>query len=256
MLLPLGEWIQALERWFRDLGPAGVVVFALAYVVGTVVLAPGSAMSILGGLLFGWWGIPIVLVSASIGTSLAFLIARYLARDAVASRLESRPKLKAVDKAVDEEGWKVVALLRLSPLVPFGLQNYLFGLTSVGFWPYALATAFGIVPGTALYVSLGALGQGAARGASAGPAGWVLLGIGAAATVAVTILVGRKAKAVLAQREAEVENASQRVKGRCSCGSALPRVSILPMAGQVPSFPWSRWQAPQLGVPTLFNRMC
>lgn len=202
-LLPLGEWVQALERWFRDLGPAGVVVFALAYVVGTVVLAPGSAMSILGGLLFGWWGVPIVLVSASIGTSLAFLIARYLARDAVASRLESRPKLKAVDKAVDEEGWKVVALLRLSPLVPFGLQNYLFGLTSVGFWPYALATAFGIVPGTALYVSLGALGQGAARGTSAGPAGWVLLGIGAAATVAVTILVGRRAKAVLAGCEAE-----------------------------------------------------
>jgi len=199
-LLPLGEWIQALERWFRDLGPFGIVVFALAYVVGTVILAPGSAMSILGGLLFGWWGIPIVLVSASIGTSLAFLIARYLARDAVAGRLESRPKLKAVDKAVDEEGWKVVALLRLSPLVPFGLQNYLFGLTSVGFWPYALATLFGIVPGTALYVSVGALGQGAARGASAGPAGWVLLGLGAAATVAVTILVGRKTKAVLAQQ--------------------------------------------------------
>jgi len=205
-LLPLGEWIQALERWFRDLGPAGVVVFALAYVVGTVILAPGSAMSILGGLLFGWWGIPIVLVSASIGTSLAFLIARYLARDAVASRLEGRPKLKAVDKAVDEEGWKVVALLRLSPLVPFGLQNYLFGLTSVGFWPYALATLLGIVPGTALYVSLGALGQGAARGASAGPAGWALLGLGAAATVAVTILVGRKAKAVLAQRNAETRS--------------------------------------------------
>ena len=87
--------------------------------------------------------------------------------------------------------------------MPFGLQNYLFGLTSVGFWPYAAATLFGIVPGAALYVSLGALGQGTARGTSAGAAGWILLGIGAAATVAVTILVGRKVKAKLAQREPE-----------------------------------------------------
>jgi uncharacterized membrane protein YdjX (TVP38/TMEM64 family) len=207
-LLPLGAWIRALELWFRDLGPLGVVVFGLAYVVGTVVFAPGVAMSILAGLVFGWWGIPIVLVSASIGTSLAFLIARYLARDAVARRLEGRPRLQAVDKAVDEEGWKVVALVRLSPAVPFGLQNYFFGLTSVGFWPYAAATLFGIVPGTALYVSLGALGQGSATGASAGVAGWLLFGVGALATVAVTVLVGRKVKAKLRDRAPDANSSS------------------------------------------------
>ena len=194
VMLPLSDWTQALERWFRDLGPVGVLVFLAAYVAGTVVLAPGSAMSILAGIVYGWWGVPIVLVSASLGTSLAFLIARYLARDAVAARLENRPKLKAIDAAVDEEGWKVVALLRLSPLVPFGLQNYLFGITRVGFWPYAAATLGGIVPGTFLYVALGALGRGAVNGDGAGPAGWLLLGIGLVATVAVTILVGRKAK--------------------------------------------------------------
>lgn len=200
-LLPLRAWTLALESWFRDLGPLGIAAFVLAYVIGTVVLAPGSAMSILGGLVFGWWGIPIVLLAASIGTSLAFLIARYGARDAVASRLEGRPKLKAVDQAVDEEGWKVVALLRLSPAVPFGLQNYLFGVTSVGFWPYAVATAICIVPGTALYVSLGALGQGSATGASGGAATWLLFGIGAVATVGVTVLVGRKVRAKLAHHE-------------------------------------------------------
>ena len=193
LLLPLSEWTQALERWFRDLGPVGVVVFVLAYVAGTVVLAPGSAMSILAGIVYGWWGVPLVLVSASLGTSVAFLIARYAARGAVAARLETRPKLKAIDAAVDEEGWKVVALLRLSPLVPFGLQNYLFGVTSVGFWPYAVATLGGIVPGTFLYVSLGAVGRGAVNGDGGGPARW-LLGIGVVATIGVTILVGRKAK--------------------------------------------------------------
>ena len=196
--LPVSEWTQALERCFRGLGPLGVVAFGLAYIVGTVVLAPGSAMSILAGVVFGWWGMPIVLVSAWIGTCIAFLLARYVARDAVASLLESRPKLRAVDQAVDEEGWKVVALLRLSPAVPFGLQNYLFGITSVGFWPYATATLGGIIPGTALYVSLGALGRGAATGSSAGGAiGWILLGLGILATVGVTVLVCRKANATL-----------------------------------------------------------
>jgi uncharacterized membrane protein YdjX (TVP38/TMEM64 family) len=173
------------------------VAFGLAYVVGTVVLAPGSAMSILAGVVFGWWGIPIVLVSAWIGTCVAFLLARYLARDAVSTLLESRPKLRAVDQAVDEEGWKVVALLRLSPAVPFGLQNYLFGITRVGFWPYAAATLGGIVPGTALYVSFGALGRGTATGSSGGAVGWILFGLGVLATVAVTILVGRKANATI-----------------------------------------------------------
>ena len=203
-LLPVGQWTQALERWFRDLGPLGVVAFGAAYVVGTVVLAPGSAMSILAGLVFGWWGIPIVLISGWIGTCLAFLLARYVARDAVARLLESRPKLRAVDEAVDEEGWKVVALLRLSPAVPFGLQNYLFGITKVGFWPYAAATLGGIVPGTALYVSFGALGQGSATGSS-GAGGWILFGLGVLATVAVTILVGRKVQATLREHSPKVQ---------------------------------------------------
>jgi uncharacterized membrane protein YdjX (TVP38/TMEM64 family) len=207
--LPVSEWTQALERWFRDLGPVGIVAFGLAYVVGTVVLAPGSAMSILAGVVFGWWGIPIVLVSAWIGTCIAFLLARYLGRGAVARLLKTRPKLRAVDQAVDEEGWKVVALLRLSPAVPFGLQNYLFGITSVGFWPYAAATLGGIIPGTALYVSFGALGREAATGSSAGGAiGWILLGLGVLATVAVTVLVGRRANATLRRHGGELHAAA------------------------------------------------
>jgi uncharacterized membrane protein YdjX (TVP38/TMEM64 family) len=193
-LLPVSAWTLALERWFRELGTLGILVFVAAYVVGTVVLAPGSAMSILGGIVFGWWGVLLVLIAASLGTSLAFLVARYGARDTVARWLENRPTLKAIDKAVDEEGWKVVLLLRLSPLVPFGLQNYLFGLTSVGFWPYAAATLGGIVPGTLLYVSLGALGRGAASGNVGGLAGWSLLGVGVLATVAAAVLVGRKVR--------------------------------------------------------------
>lgn len=193
-LLPVSAWTLALERWFRELGTLGILVFVAAYVVGTVVLAPGSAMSILGGIVFGWWGVLLVLIAASLGTSLAFLVARYGARDTVARWLENRPTLKAIDKAVDEEGWKVVLLLRLSPLVPFGLQNYLFGLTSVGFWPYAAATLGGIVPGTLLYVSLGALGRGAASGNVGGLAGWCLLGVGVLATVAAAVLVGRKVR--------------------------------------------------------------
>jgi uncharacterized membrane protein YdjX (TVP38/TMEM64 family) len=206
LLLPVSEWLQAFISWIDSLGPWAVVMFSVAYVLGTVLLAPGSAMSIAAGLAFGGWAIPLVLVAATTGASLAFLIARHLARDVIARLIEERPKLKAVDKAVDEEGWKVVALLRLSPLVPFNLQNYAFGLTRIRFWPYAVATFVGIIPGTVLYVYLGMIGRAAVSNGSGGPLRWTLFGAGLAATLTVAILVTRKAREKL--RAAAVGDAS------------------------------------------------
>ena len=205
-LLPLSEWLHAFTSWIDRLGPWAAVIFSLAYVLGTVLLAPGAAMSIAAGLAFGGWAIPLVLVAATTGASLAFLIARHLARDTVARLMEQRPKLKAVDKAVDEEGWKVVVLLRLSPVVPFNLQNYAFGLTRIRFWTYAAATFAGIIPGTVLYVYLGMIGRVAASDGSGGPLRWLLFGAGLATTLAVAVLVTRKAKEKL--RATGVEEAS------------------------------------------------
>lgn len=135
LLLPTGDWIATARRWITGLGPCGPVAFGILYIVATVALAPAAPLSVVAGLAFGGWGIPLVLITATTGASLAFLLARYLMRDHIRRFAEERPKLKAVDIAVGEEGWKIVALLRLSPLVPFNLQNYLFGVTKIGVLP-------------------------------------------------------------------------------------------------------------------------
>ena len=192
-LLPVGEWVESLEGWIVDLGALGVVAFAVLYVLATVTLVPASAFTLLAGLAYGPWGFPLVVVSATLGACAAFLIGRHLARDRVKERVEGNDKLRAVDKAVEQEGWKVVGLLRLSPVFPFGLQNYFFGITEIGFLPYALATFVGIMPGTALYVYLGAIG----KGGGGGPAQWAFLIAGLIATAVVVWLVTKRARAAL-----------------------------------------------------------
>jgi uncharacterized membrane protein YdjX (TVP38/TMEM64 family) len=197
--LPVREWLDALRGWIVGLGLRGVVVFAVIYILGAVVLAPEALLTILAGFAYGFWGLPIVLVAATIGAGAAFLIARYLARDRVRAAMAQRRDLAAIDRAVAEEGWKIVGLLRLSPLVPFNLQNYLFGATGIPFLHFVAATFFGIIPGTALYTYLGVLGGAAGQ---TGPVKWALFGLGLVATVAVAVLIARTAKRKL--REAGI----------------------------------------------------
>ena len=194
LFLPIKEWTDSFHGWVEGLGVWGPIVFVLVYIVAVVALAPASALTIAGGLAFGFWALPLVLVAATIGAALAFLVSRFLLRAKVKSLVDARPKLKAIDKAVSEEGWKIVGLLRLSPLVPFNLQNYFFGATQVGFLPYLAATAVGIAPGTLVYVYLGTLGKAAGSGQGGGTLKWVFFGIGLAATVAVAVFVTRKAR--------------------------------------------------------------
>jgi uncharacterized membrane protein YdjX (TVP38/TMEM64 family) len=146
LLLPLREWLGLFERWITGLGAWGVALFALIYILATISLAPEWPLTIAAGLLYGAWGFPISLGTATIAASLALLIARRFARDRVRSLLKRRRIFSAIDDAVAEEGWKVVALLRLSPAVPFNLQNYLFGVTAIPFWRFVTATLGGIIP--------------------------------------------------------------------------------------------------------------
>ncbi len=196
-LLPVQDWVQALSAWIGGLGPWGVLIYGAAYAGAMVVLLPAAPFTVGAGLIYGLWGFPVALGSATLGASLAFLVSRHLVRGRVARLVASRPGLRAIDRAVAEEGWRVVALLRLSPLVPFNLQNYACGASSVGFWPFVAATGAGIAPGCLLYVYLGVAGRAAPGGI--GPVRWALLGLGLAATVAATLLVGRRARAVLAR---------------------------------------------------------
>jgi uncharacterized membrane protein YdjX (TVP38/TMEM64 family) len=197
--LPVKEWSGSFHTWIKDLGAWGMLIFGVVYIVATVLLVPGSVLTVVAGLAFGVAiGFLVVVVSATIGATLAFLIARYLVHKRVEALLARRPKFKAVNAAVSEAGWKIVGLLRLSPLVPFNLQNYFYGITDVKLIQYVPATFVGIMPGTLLYVYLGAAGN-AASGKGGGPLQWTFFAVGLIATVAVAVLVTKKAKEKLKQ---------------------------------------------------------
>lgn len=196
-LFPVQAWVQGFAGWIGGLGAWGVLIYGAAYAGALVVLLPAAPFTIGAGLIYGLWGFPLALGSATLGASLAFLVSRHLVRGRVARLIADRPGLRAIDRAVAEEGWRVVALLRLSPLVPFNLQNYACGASSIGFWPYVAATGAGIAPGCLLYVYLGVAGR---AGSGGGALRWALVALGLLATVAVTLLVGRRARAVLARK--------------------------------------------------------
>lgn len=203
-VLPVGDWLTGLRRWIAGLGWWGVALFTLIYIIAALVLAPAAVLTIAAGFAWGFWALPIVVVAATLGAAAAFLVARYAVRERVRLWLRRRRNLAAIDRAVAEEGWKIVALVRLSPVIPFGLQNYLFGATAVPFGHFVAATFAGIIPGTALYTYIGVLGG---ESGQAGPARWALFALGLAATALVAVLVARKARAKLA--EAGIDEDSQ-----------------------------------------------
>lgn len=197
--LPLSEWVERFRLWIVDLGLVGVVAFVVAYVVLTVVLGPASALTLAAGLAYGVWGFPLVVGSATLAAAVAFLLGRYVAHQRVLTMIERDPRLESLHQAFSDEGWRVVALLRLSPLIPYGMQNYLFSVTNIGFLPYVVATMFGIMPATALYVYIGSLGASASG--EGGVMKWLLIIGGLIATAIVAWLIGRRAQQVLARHE-------------------------------------------------------
>lgn len=203
-LLPLREWMVRLEALVQGMGPAGMVLYGAVYVAAVVLFVPGIVLTLGAGFLFGLgWGIVVVSIASTIAAALAFLIARYLARGAVERLARKSPKFAAIDRAIGKEGWKVVALLRLSPLVPFSLSNYLYGLTSVRFAPYLATSWAAMLPATLLYVYLGAAGRTIGEKTPRSPWEWALLGAGLAATAAVTVLLTRLARKELAKEALE-----------------------------------------------------
>lgn len=192
-------------NWINDLGPLAAIVFMVIYMVATVLFAPASILTLGAGVVFGVFkGSLYVYIAASIGASLAFLVGRYVARGWVEKQIEGNPRFKAIDQAVAEEGIKIVLLTRLSPIFPFNLLNYAYGLTKVTFRDYVIGT-LGILPGTIMFVYVGSLAKNLATLGSeevAAPSGiqWAIRIIGFIATVAVTIYVTKIAKKALNQR--------------------------------------------------------
>ena len=194
-LLPVAEWVRAFQSWVAHQGAWGGVLYGAVYVIAVLLFVPGSLLTIGAGLVFGLlWGTVIVSIASTTAAALAFLIARYVARDRVEALARRNEKFRAIDQAIREQGWKVVALLRLSPLVPFSVSNYLYGLTPVSFGPYVLASWIAMLPATVLFVWIGAAGRAAAEREGRSPLEWALLGAGLVATAVVTVMVSRAAR--------------------------------------------------------------
>jgi uncharacterized membrane protein YdjX (TVP38/TMEM64 family) len=199
-----GLMTQAMA-WVAAQGVAGIIAYIVLYVAACVLFLPGSVLTLGAGAIWGVaGGFPVVSVASTLGATAAFLAGRTFARGWVSRRIEGNERFRAIDEAVAGEGWKIVGLMRLSPVIPFNLLNYVFGLTRVSLRDYVLASWVGMIPGTLMYVYLGSLaGSLAALGAGQStrtPAQWALYAVGLAATVAVTVYVTRIARAALARR--------------------------------------------------------
>lgn len=206
-ILPINEWVLDLRSYINVLGWWSIPLFIAIYAIATVCMAPGAPMSITGGLAFGLWGIPIVATGASIGCALAFLVSNRLSQKRQNKSIS--PKIRAMHDAIVQEDWKIVFLMRLSPLVPFNLQNYFFGMTDIRFSRYLAASILGMLPGTILFVYLGSLGGMQSIETNGNRHDWLqpaFLIVGLILTVLATIWISRKAKQQLNSYGVDMDN--------------------------------------------------
>jgi uncharacterized membrane protein YdjX (TVP38/TMEM64 family) len=199
------EILRNALQWIDSLGSVGAIAFITLYIIATVAFLPGSILTLGAGVVFGViFGSLYVFIGATLGATAAFLVGRYLARGWVSQKIEGNNKFRAIDEAVATEGFKIVFLTRLSPVFPFNLLNYAFGVTGVSLKDYFLG-CIGMIPGTIMYVYIGSLAGSLARiGTEEQPSNptvqWAIRIIGFIATVGVTVYVTRLARKALEEK--------------------------------------------------------
>ncbi len=214
VLFALGFWIfhnfNVQQFWqsslteVKNLGIIGCIFFICIYNIATLCLIPGSILTMKGGCLYGlWWGSIIVLIAASLGAVAAFLLGRYFCQDWVNSQLLKYHQFKKLDRAIAQKGWKIVFLTRLSPLFPFNLLNYFFGISQISLKDYILGS-LGMIPGTVMYVYFGSLATDLVSIDMSPPITretellrWLMRIIGLIATISLTIYFTNFAKKTL-----------------------------------------------------------
>ncbi|MEL6221906.1 MAG: TVP38/TMEM64 family protein [Cyanobacteria bacterium J06627_8] len=200
-----GGFIQNILLRIEALGPWGPIALIVVYVIATVAFISGGLLTLGAGALFGLGkGAICAFIGATLGATAAFLVGRYLARGWVSKKIEGNKTFSAIDKAVGDEGFKIVSLTRLSPVFPFVLLNYAFGITSVSLKDYVLGF-IGMIPGTFLYTYIGATAGNltklfAGGEGSGSPAETALLVVGLIATFIVTIIITRIARKALNEK--------------------------------------------------------
>jgi len=193
--------LNSISKW----EPGAGLGFSGLYCLATVLFLPGAILTLASGVLFGViWGTIWVSLGSTVGATIAFLISRYLARDWIKRKIAGNNRFQNLDKALQREGWKVILLLRLSPIFPFNLLNYALGITAIPLRHYIVASWIGMLPGTILYVYIGSLAGNLANlvagGRSRSTAEWIFYGLGLAATLWVTFFITRLAKKRLGER--------------------------------------------------------
>jgi uncharacterized membrane protein YdjX (TVP38/TMEM64 family) len=204
IFLPVKEWLVKILEWTGQLGFWGPVIVAVLYIVACILFLPGSVLTLGTGFVFKLLvGTITVSIGSTLGACAAFLIGRTVARGWISGKVAENEKFAAIDNAVGLQGFKIVFLTRLSPIFPFNMLNYAFGLTNVSFGKYALASWIGMIPGTIMYVYFGAtlrsLADAATGNVETGTAGEIFFWFGLAATIAVTVFVTRVARRSLKQ---------------------------------------------------------
>jgi uncharacterized membrane protein YdjX (TVP38/TMEM64 family) len=198
----LGERLQELRDWIEGMGNLGMVAYVVLYIVAVVAAVPGLPISIAAAAIFGAFkGVILVSIGSTLGASLAFLIARYLARDAIYRRLSGNDKFRRLDRLTEQHGAVIVAITRLVPLFPFNLLNYGYGLTRIPFWTYAFWSWLCMLPGTIVYlVGTDAL----VTAATTGDVPWLIVGVFVVALAGVIAAV-RIASGKLKEKEKSTE---------------------------------------------------
>jgi uncharacterized membrane protein YdjX (TVP38/TMEM64 family) len=193
-LLPLENWSQKFQAAIAGMDlAAGLAAFCAVSVIASLLLVPAWLFTIAAGAVFGMgWGLVAAIASAAGSVLAAFLAARYALRRPFERLAHRHATFKAMDAAVAKEGWKVVALLRLSPIVPSSLKSYFLGLTRIRLAPYAAASIAAMFPGILLKVYVGAAGRGVLS--EGGALNWAMFAAGVAATLALAFLLGRSAR--------------------------------------------------------------
>jgi len=201
----LQQGIRRVLQWIHDLGPAAPLAYIAFYAIACVFAIPGSLLTLAGGFLFGiGWGIVYVSIGATLGATLAFLVGRYLLRGWVVEKVGHNPKFQALDDAVAREGWKMVLLMRLCPIFPFGVTNYGLSVSRVTVREYVAASWIGMLPAMLVLVYIGSLASSLANLGTSGrartPLEWALYGVGLLMAIVVTIYLTRVAKRALDEK--------------------------------------------------------
>ncbi len=203
------ETVSALRGWADARGPAGMVGFGAAYVALALLFVPGAVLTMAAGAVYGvGWGLAVVAVATTVADAVAFLLGRHVAREAVLRLMDRYPRFRVVDRAVSRGGWRVVALVRLNPTLPYSASNYLFGVTGVPFLTFLASSAVFTLPGAWAYLYAGFVGVETLGGEARSAAEWAVLLFGLAVTAAAVVYV-----TVLARRALDEMNGRERGGG-------------------------------------------